>query len=206
MEAIACPAATRICESDYVEVRPLKRSVVPPRTMHIRAGWAEDLVRDYSHAGEIVVNVDGLPAIATAAARLGRRSVNLAASEGQLNQLCLLRETALPLHRRNLMRIGLVRPEKAATVLPDSCRRPSQKAALAVVSTSRAEPTDRLGLLPAIRRILRPDGHLATLRIAHDVAAADHRTADVEAVVPLGTLVVVTPGYQLPTGEFAVAS
>jgi hypothetical protein len=190
--------------------RPTRRS----GAVAIGPGWAEELVRRYSSAGDLVINLDGLPAVAIAAGRLGRRSVNLTGGEAHLNELCLLRETALIATRRALMTVRVARPEKAASLLRDAAVAPSHQATLVVVTNSRADPSQRVDLLPAIHAILRPGGHLAILHLpTHHCPVrtgpkigsnSGRRTGagiGARALVPAGTLLTITSRRQIFADE-----
>ncbi|WP_163511222.1 hypothetical protein [Fodinicola acaciae] len=194
----AAPVMDPDTDADPATRAARTRSDRPTRSVPIRIGWAEELVRLYSAPGDLVVNLDGLPVIAVAASRLGRRSVNLAGSEAHLNELCRLRETALILPRRALMSVSTVRPEKTARVLIESLARPSGRAALAVATTARANPYERDGLLDAIHAILRPEGHLATLHLpADNPVGRPGRAIGARAPIPTGTVLAISTRRQL---------
>ncbi|WP_163571974.1 hypothetical protein [Fodinicola feengrottensis] len=89
---------------------PAGRPGPPLRTLSTDPGWAERLIAEYTQPGDLVVNLDGITALAAAAGRLGRRSINIAATEAHLNALCRLRESALPGTRRAIMRVRFCPP------------------------------------------------------------------------------------------------
>ncbi|GAA1657251.1 hypothetical protein GCM10009765_03460 [Fodinicola feengrottensis] len=181
---------------------PAGRPGPPLRTLSTDPGWAERLIAEYTQPGDLVVNLDGITALAAAAGRLGRRSINIAATEAHLNALCRLRESALPGTRRAIMRVGFVRPEKVAAILTEDMSRVTDRATLVVASTRRADPADRTGLLPAIRAVLRPSGYLATVRVpATPATHTAAQAADPHAPMPRGSVIVVALRNQLPVVE-----